>query len=347
LEAGINGSNEAACARPGGIFSTKAACLFDGWQAYNGGACGISTVPAEPAKGAFMAIPIERRAFLTSALLGLPAALLPLRAAMPLASGRRLTRAEQEEFLRNAEITKTHGVSEGITNTRRATLTDGVITHDAQIQSIDQRKTSFTDARGTYLHFADSFKHNIAAYELDKILDIGMIPPSVERVVTGQTSAVTWWVDDVQMTEKQRYQKKITPPNQAAWNRQIYCVRTFDELIYNFDRNLGNLVITNQWRIWMIDHTRAFLPYQKLNDAKRLVQCDRHLLAAMRGLTLEKVQKGLGRYLEGLRIAGLMARRDAIVAHFEQQIKLRGEEQVLYNCLPFETVVEVPVATAA
>jgi hypothetical protein len=253
-----------------------------------------------------MGVPVERRTFLASALLGLPAALLPLAGAAPLA-GRRLNRAEQEEFLLKAEITKTHDVSEGITNTRRATLTDGVITHDAQIQTIDQRKTSFTDARGTYLHFADSFKHNIAAYELDKIMDMGMIPPSVERVVRGQTSSMTWWVDDVQMTEKQRYQKKITPPDQAAWNRQIYCVRTFDELIYNFDRNLGNLVITKQWRIWMIDHTRAFLPYQKLNDAKRLVQCDRHLLAAMRGLTLEKVQKGLDRYLDSLRIQGLMA----------------------------------------
>jgi hypothetical protein len=294
-----------------------------------------------------MGVPIERRTFLASALLGLPAALLPLPAATPLAPGRLLTRADQEEFLRNAEITKTKGVSEGITNTQRATLTDGVITHDAQIQTIDQRKTSFTDARGTYLNFADSYKHNIAAYELDKIMDIGMIPPSVERVVRGQTSSMTWWVDDVQMTEKQRYQKKITPRDQTAWNRQIYCVRTFDELIYNFDRNLGNLLITKQWRIWMIDHTRAFLPYRKLNDAKRLVQCDRHLLAAMRALTLEKVQQGFDRYVDGLRIEGLMARRDLIVAHFEKQIEQRGEEQVLYDGLPFETDVEVPVANAA
>lgn len=294
-----------------------------------------------------MGVPIERRTFLASALLGLPATLLPLSAAAPLAPGRRLTRAEQEEFLRNAEITKTQNVSEGITNTQRATLTDGVVTHDAQIQTIDQRKTSFTDARGTYLHFADSYRHNIAAYELDKILEIGMIPPSIQRVVRGKTASVTWWVGDVLMTEKQRYLKKITPPDQAAWNRQIYCVRTFDELIYNFDRNLGNLVITKQWRIWMIDHTRAFLPYQKLNDTKRLVQCDRHLLSAMRGLTLEKAQEALNPYLDNLRIQGLMARRDAIVAHFEKQIKERGEEQVLYNCLPFETAVEVPAGNAA
>jgi hypothetical protein len=293
-----------------------------------------------------MGVSVKRRTFLASALLGLPAALLPPTAAAPLASSR-LTRAEQEQFLRNAEIKKTENISEGITNSRRATLTDGVITHDAHLQTIDQRRASFTDARGTYLHFADSYKHNIAAYELDKILKMGMIPASVERAIDGVPASVTWWVDDVLMTEKQRYLNKIQPPDQVTWNRQIYCVRAFDELIYNFDRNLGNLVITKQWRLWMIDHTRAFLPYQKLNNPKRLAQCDRHLLATMRGLTLESIGKALDPYLDKPRREGLMTRRDAIVAHFEQEIKERGEEQVLYNCLPLETTVETPVASAA
>jgi hypothetical protein len=33
-------------------------------------------------------------------------------------------------------------------------------------------------------------------------------------------------------------------------------MRAFDQLIYNTDRNLGNLLIDGDWRIWMIDHTR-------------------------------------------------------------------------------------------
>ena len=35
-------------------------------------------------------------------------------------------------------------------------------------------------------------------------------------------------------------------------------VRVFDQLIGNIDRNVGNLLITSDWRIWAIDHTRAF-----------------------------------------------------------------------------------------
>jgi len=38
----------------------------------------------------------------------------------------------------------------------------------------------------------------------------------------------------------------------------MWVVRLFDQLIYNTDRNLGNLLIDKSWRLWMIDHTRAF-----------------------------------------------------------------------------------------
>ena len=35
-------------------------------------------------------------------------------------------------------------------------------------------------------------------------------------------------------------------------------LRIFDELIQNRDRNTGNLLWTTDWKMWMIDHTRAF-----------------------------------------------------------------------------------------
>ena len=196
-------------------------------------------------------------------------------------------------------------------------------------------------AAGTYLNFADSYKHNVAAYRLDKLLGIGMVPASVERKVGSKISSVTWWVDDVLMTEKQRYLKKIAPPSGGPWNRQIYCVRAFDELIYNFDRNLGNLVITKDWRIWMIDHTRSFLPYREPKNEKRLLQCDRHLLEAMRALTLNGTRKTLQPYLDTLRIEAMLSRRDRIVEYFEKEIAQRGEENVLFAVLPLETAVSV------
>ena len=184
---------------------------------------------------------------------------------------------------------------------------------------------------GTELNFTDSYKYNIAGYRLDKIMGLGMVPVSVKRKVGGNWAAVTWWIDDVLMTEKQRKKRKIPTPNPDHWNKQMYCLRVFDQLIYNMDRNLGNLVITKDWRIHMVDHTRAFRTHRVLESPKDLVQCDRRLLAALRGLTYETLAGELRPYLTKSQIKALLARRDLIVKYFDNAVAEKGEQAVLYD----------------
>ncbi len=93
---------------------------------------------------------------------------------------------------------------------------------------------------------------------LDLIINLNMVPVSVERKVARRIGSFAWWVDDMQMMEAERYKKKISPPNQAAWLDQMANVRIFNELVYNTDPNLGNLLITNDWGIRLIDFSRAF-----------------------------------------------------------------------------------------
>ena len=134
----------------------------------------------------------------------------------------KLTRLQMEEFLHSAKIVSTKRTAVGITGSLRAKMTDGTITHDAHIQSIDEAKQSMQTALGTELNFKDSWKYNIAAYRLDKLLDLNMIPVSIERKIPGiGTAAVTWWVDDVLMDEVTRHKKKLDPPSQLDWNRQM------------------------------------------------------------------------------------------------------------------------------
>jgi hypothetical protein len=242
-----------------------------------------------------------------------------------------LTRPEIEEFLLKAKVVERRNLSMGITNSQRATLDDGRLKHDAHIQIVDIQKTSFQTVRGTELNFRDSYKFNMAAYELDKLLELNMVPVSVERKVGGNMAAVTWWVDDALMTELDRKKKKVEPPNLHSWNQQMYVCRVFDQLIYNTDRNLGNLVITKDWKIWMIDHTRAFRMIKDLRSAENLVQCDRRLLAKLRELNKDVLKKGLGRYLTLSEIEGLLARRDKIVSFFDEQISKKGEAAVLFD----------------
>ena len=242
-----------------------------------------------------------------------------------------LSREQKEEFLRTAQIGKIRTISTGVTRPRKATLTDGTLTHKAHIQTVDIYRTAYQTFLGTELNFTDSYKYNIAAYRLDKLLGLGMIPVSVERRFKGERSAFTWWIDGVLMSERERYKQKIEVPDVEPWNRQIYCVRVFDQLIYNTDRNLGNLLITKDWKLWMIDHTRAFRLHRKLMTEKNLVRCDRRLLAALRALDSETLEAELQPYLKKTQIKALLARRDRIVEFFDREIARKGEARVLFN----------------
>ncbi len=239
--------------------------------------------------------------------------------------------AEKEAFLLRAKVKKTKEVSTGVTRTRRATLSDGQYTHDASVQTIDVYKRSAPTADGTELNFRDCYKYNIAAYRLDRLLNLNMIPVSVERRIKGKTAAVTWWVEDVEMMEKERRQKKIRPPRVAAWLDQRMQARVFNELVYNTDANLGNQLITKDWRLVLIDFSRSFRRHKTLRQAKNLKpgKLDRRLYDGLRTLKKRQVEKRLGNMLLEPEIEGLMGRRDKIVDYFDQQIAERGEIYVL------------------
>jgi hypothetical protein len=162
-----------------------------------------------------------------------------------------------------------------------------------------------------------------------------MIPVTVVRRYHEKTAAYTWWVDDVVMSEEQRHAKSMSPPDVEAWNGQLYVVRIFDQLIYNFDRNLGNLLIDKDWRVWMIDHTRAFKIFGTLRKTENLgPRCGRQLLARLRRLDESNLRGVMRDLLSPAQIKGLLARRDVIVAHYEKKIADQGDEAVLYDLLP-------------
>src|SRR5437867_2091154 len=85
--------------------------------------------------------------------------------------------AQMERFLKTAKIIKTKAASKGVTGTRRATLSDGTLTHDASIQSVDESKREFKPDNGPLeINFRDTYKYDIAAYRLGVLLGMDMIP---------------------------------------------------------------------------------------------------------------------------------------------------------------------------
>jgi len=243
----------------------------------------------------------------------------------------KLTLEQEEEFLLHAKVIKSHQTSKGVTAPWRLTLTDGTITHDAVFQPVDERKNvmAYGDGR-TEINFKDSYHFNIAAYRLARLLGMdNMIPVYLERKWNGNSGSIGWWLS-VKMDEGERARQHIDAPDVDAWNKQMYKVRVFDQLIYDTDANLTNVLITDDWKIWRIDFTRAFRLHKDLKDPKDLVMCERSLLDKLRKLDEDDVmEKTKGQLTKG-EVKALMARRDKIVKTFDNMLAEKGEGAVLY-----------------
>jgi hypothetical protein len=242
-----------------------------------------------------------------------------------------LTREQMSQFLQTAKVVSKHGINKGITNPIRLTLSDGTITHDAAFTYVDQHRAVMQLESGrTEIDFVDSYKYTLAAYALAEILGVDdMMPVTVAREWDNQPGALSWWLD-TKFDEGERLKRKIEPPDQDAWGRQTYRMRVFSALVADTDRNAGNILIGQDWKLWMIDFTRAFRRFHDLQSPQTLNRCDSRLLGRLRSLTASEVASRTTPYLSTREIEALMARRDAIVALFDRMVAAKGEGKVLY-----------------
>jgi len=235
------------------------------------------------------------------------------------------------EFLRTAKVIKMKEISQGITHPRKVLLEkDGIRMH-AIFRDINEEKTVTTLASGqTEMFFRDSFIFECAAYELSRLLGLDNVPPVVERRVHGTSGSLQIWVENA-MTETIRQKRKISPPDLTRWNQQVQVMRVFDNLVYNTDRNQGNILFTTDWKLWLIDHTRAFRRHTVLKEPKGIVQCERNLWERLRTLDEEAARQHCKKYLRSPEIEALLKRRKKLVEHIQKLIAERGQQQVLFT----------------
>jgi hypothetical protein len=107
-------------------------------------------------------------------------------------------------------------------------------------------------------------------------------------------------------------------------------MRVFSELVYDTDRNLGNVLIGKDWKLYMIDFTRAFRLYKDIKEPKNLTRCSRAVLEKLRTLDAAELKERTKGLLNKPEVEGVMARRDKIVAHFEKLVSQKGEAAVLF-----------------
>jgi hypothetical protein len=281
-----------------------------------------------------------RRGFAGACLLGLCfAGHVAAQSAAPAARtgeppyGLPLRGAEAEAFLKTAEVVNTKALRLGVTHSEQLTLSDGARTFRAAWKTIDERQhgTKSLEGGGLALEFVDSWKYEVAAYELDKLLGFDLVPPTVERHLGGKDGALQMWVEGV-ITEWDRVKKKqLRPPDAERWNRQIHCVRLLHALTYNTDyRNLRNELVDPEFRVYAIDFSRAFRVQDFVPTEKDLLRFPRDPLERMKTLDRPILEAALGRWLTGPEVEGLLRRRDRLLALVEKRVREKGEAAVLF-----------------
>lgn len=218
---------------------------------------------------------------------------------------------EQRQFLVSADIISWEQLPSGITGAWRLTLSDGTSIHDAVFQSVD---TSHRASGARSASPSDSYRHSLAAYRLAELVGLSdMMPMTVERTWRGTRGALIWWIDDVIYDEETRLNERRWPPDLDEWGRQIDRMWIFAELVHDTDRHGGNLLYSGDWKLHMIDFTRAFSLAEKMLKPYRLQRADRALLARLAALTTESVTMATAPYLNHAQIAATLRRRDTLI----------------------------------
>lgn len=240
--------------------------------------------------------------------------------------------AAAEEFLRTAEVVDRDSIPIGVTAPQRLTLSDGTRTARAVWKTVSEYQPikRFDDGGPPEIGFRDSYESEVAAYELDKLLELGMVPATVVRRLRRTDGSVQWWIENA-ITEGERRREKLDPPDARAWSNQMFDARLFHQLIYDADyKNLSNLLVDKEFRLWVVDNSRAFRTQSQLLNQGYLRRFSRRLLERLRALTPELLEARLGAWLTPAQREALLARRDLIVAHAERLVAESGEARVLY-----------------
>ncbi len=231
-----------------------------------------------------------------------------------------------EAALRTAPIVRFEDIPVGVTNPRRAYLAPG-----GPVSSFAWKPLTPGIRHGKM----ESYRSEIAAYLLSRHLGIHMVPPVVERRIDGVRGAAVYWIDGV------RPWNPAAPPKTpgAKWSRQTSRMLMFDQLIANIDRNQGNLLYDDDGFLYLIDHSRAFVPQPTLGTLAPPQQFDRELWTRMAGLSRDDLESVVGAWLDGSQISALLKRRDAMREYIERQVLERGDAVTFLPPEPAPTAV--------
>ena len=199
---------------------------------------------------------------------------------------------EYERFLRTAVIDRARGT------TQRVFFTPGGLAESVAVHRED-------------------YKGEIAGYKFDRVLNLDMVPPTVEKNVDGVAVALALWVLNTRPLRRID-EGGAGRSDPARWNYQLHRAYAFEDLVANLD-------VEHE-----ASHSEAFTTTlaQPFEIGTKLNQIDRRFFNRIKALDNRTVTRAIGDLVDARAIEALFTRRDAMVKAFEKLAAQKGATQV-------------------
>jgi hypothetical protein len=229
-------------------------------------------------------------------------------------------RDDFEELLRTARVVSQEELAPGArplkVNLREGDVELSAIWRPARLERFRVASPRWEPEGGSHLEFA--------AYVVDKMLHLDMVPPTVKRALEGEEGTFQLWIYACRdMASVSRH-----PSDDSAWGKQTLRMRAFDYLIGNENRNARTILVDPSWQMVLIDHALGFCEHCSVAGPPQYF--DRRMVERLRQLTRPVLQARLNGVLTEGQVDALLERRDTLLSHVETLITEKGEEAVLF-----------------
>jgi hypothetical protein len=243
-----------------------------------------------------------------------------------LVAGQTNSAGEREAYLREANVVDRRVIATGITLPQVLQLERGGERRRAVFKSLEivlERRT-VTVGTETQEGLRDSWKFEVAAYELDRLLGFGMVPVTIARKLGDQEGALIDWIEGV----LPEFEARTSEFRLAEWENEVARVWLFDYLAYNIDRTPDNLLVAAGFKVHLIDHSRAFQRF--VVPMRPLSRFPRGVIERLRGLGANDFERALGDYLTRDELRALLERRKRVLETVDGLLGTLPEVQVLF-----------------